>query len=324
MTGDKPVGQKLALLNQIQTALKKGTQLPAPARRMLAGYDEGGWTGPGDTHDVAGVVHADEHVIRKKSRRKLERKHPGLLDYANTYGELPPGYDTGGRVWPFPVTAAMMQVPSAKDVAAAVTPAGPGGGMTYKWIEAVVRAAFPGLHAISSYRPGAMTLTGNRSYHSVGRAVDFPANKALAQWVNDHYFGRTKELITPWNSLNIWNGKRHTYTGAVWNQHNFAGGNAHDHWAMKNGGTIREPIFGVGASGRTYSFGENYQPERVLPNWSPEGSAGGAASTTTIYLTAELAAGANVREAGRQLAEQLSAYLYAGGTVNIRGKQVLP
>jgi hypothetical protein len=44
---------------------------------------------------------------------------------------------------------------------------------------------------------------------------------------------------------------------------------------MQNGGTITEPIFGVGASGRTYSFGENYQPERVTPMWQNAGSGGG-------------------------------------------------
>jgi hypothetical protein len=325
MTGDKPVGQKLALLSQIQNALKKGTQLPAPARRMLA-FDTGGYTGPGDTHDVAGIVHADEHVIRKKSRRKIERDHPGLLDYANTHGELPPGYAGGGRVWPFPVTAAMTRIPSAKEVASAVTPDVPTGGRTDQFIVRVVRAAFPYMQPISTFRPGARTLSGNRSYHSMGRAVDWPVSHPLAEWWNAHYKAQTKEFISPWNDLNIHNGQRHTYTGAIYRQHNFAGGNAHDHIAMKNGGTIREPVIGVGASGRTYSFGENYQPEKVIPNWSPEGGGGGSGGggTTTVYLTAELAAGANVREAGRQIAEQLGSFLYAGGTVNIRGKQVLP
>jgi TP901 family phage tail tape measure protein len=272
MTGDKPVGQKLALLSQIQTALKNGTQLPGPARRMFAGYDRGGWTGPGDTLDPAGIVHADEFVIRKQSRRKLERENPGLLDRMNETGEV--GYAEGGRVqWPFPVTAAMTRIPSAKDVAAAV---GPPSGQTYRWMEAVVRAAFPGMAVLSDFRAGARTLSGNRSYHAIGRAVDFPASRPLAEWINLHYKSRTKELITPWNPLNIHNGKRHTYTGAIYRQHNFAGGNAHDHWAMKNGGTIREPIFGVGASGRTYSFGENYQPERVTPTYlSDSGARGG-------------------------------------------------
>jgi DNA-binding transcriptional MerR regulator len=81
ITGDKPVGQKLALLSQVQAALKKGTPLPGPARRMFAGYDKGGWTGPGSKYEPAGIVHADEYVIPKESRQKIERSNPGALDH---------------------------------------------------------------------------------------------------------------------------------------------------------------------------------------------------------------------------------------------------
>jgi hypothetical protein len=131
----------------------------------------------------------------------------------------------------------------------------------------VVRKAFPGLHATSTFRAGAVTLSGNRSYHAVGRAVDFPPSKALAEWVNANYFRATRELITPWNSLNIKNGSRHTYTGDIFAQHAGTGrfkGNAHDHWAMARGGIIPEHVVGVGRSGRTYEFGE-LGPERVTP-----------------------------------------------------------
>ena len=281
VTNYTPTGQKLALLSQVQAALKKGTQLPAPARRMFAGYDRGGWTGPGDTHYVAGVVHADEQVIKKTSRRRIEAKHPGLLDYANEHGALPPGYAGGGRVtWPFPVTAGMTRIPSPAEVAGAVGP--PAGGMTYRWIEAAVRAAFPGMRVISDYRPGARTLSGNLSYHGFGRAVDYPPSRPLAEWFNARYFSRIKELITPWNDLNILNGRRHTYTGAIYRQHNFAGGNAHDHVAMSGGGDITEPIYGVGASGRTYSFGENYQRERVVPERHMSAAGGGGQNTTVV------------------------------------------
>jgi len=280
LTNYEPTGQKLALLSQVQSALKKGTQLPAPARRMF-GFDAGGWTGPGDTLDPAGIVHADEYVIKKSSRRKIERENPGLLDKMNLTGEVTPGYDRGGRVtWPFPTTASMTRIPSPKEVAGAV---GPPSGMTYRWIESAVRAAFPGMAVLSDYRPGAVTLTGNRSYHAVGRAVDFPPSRPLAEWFNLRYKSRIKEFISPYQDLNILNGRRHTYTGAVWQQHNFAGGNAHDHVAMRDGGVIREPVFGIGVSGDTYSFGEGGRPETVLPGVHLGGAAGGG-STTTVTL----------------------------------------
>jgi hypothetical protein len=52
---------------------------------------------------------------------------------------------------------------------------------------------------------------------------------------------------------------------------------------MKDGGTIREPIMGVGASGRTYSFGENYQPERVVPmSGGGGGGLGGVINLTVV------------------------------------------
>lgn len=278
--GEEGVNKALDKLLVKQYALAKGLSPTAAAasvqkdldRNRRRGYAEGGWTGPGSMYQPAGIVHADEYVIRKPSRQKLEKRYPGLLDAMNTTGGIPedvidatPGFAAGGRVWPFPVTASKAHIPTLAQVLAAVTPAGPSGGATDDWIVRTVMAHFPGMHYISKFRPGAMTLTGHRSYHSMHRAVDWPASHALAQWWHDTFMARTKELITPWNDLNIHNGRPHHYTGAVWNQHNFAGGNAHDHIAMKNGGTITEPVFGVGASGRTYSFGENWLPERVTP-----------------------------------------------------------
>lgn len=112
---------------------------------------------------------------------------------------------------------------------------GPGG---WRWQMSVLRKAFPGLPLWSGYRPGSTTLSGNRSYHSLGRAVDLPPRRDVATWIRANYGARTRELITPFNDLNLHNGRPHRYTGAVWNQHNFAGGNAHNHWAYNQGGLV--------------------------------------------------------------------------------------
>ena len=69
------------------------------------GFEVGGWTGPGRKYDVAGVVHADEFVVRKESRAKIERRAPGLLDAMNQRGaaaleEWFGGYARGGRAMP--------------------------------------------------------------------------------------------------------------------------------------------------------------------------------------------------------------------------------
>lgn len=65
-----------------------------------SGWATGGWTGPGRKYDVAGLVHADEFVIKKSSRRVIERMYPGLLDFMNRTGSVPStaGYADGGAV----------------------------------------------------------------------------------------------------------------------------------------------------------------------------------------------------------------------------------
>ena len=68
-----------------------------PAVSLPRGFDTGGWTGPGSRLQPAGIVHADEFVIKKSSRRRLEAMHPGLLDHMNRYGAMP-GYARGGSV----------------------------------------------------------------------------------------------------------------------------------------------------------------------------------------------------------------------------------
>jgi TP901 family phage tail tape measure protein len=275
--GVHEVDSKLDALLVKQRALQTGLSVGAARaavqkdldRNRQRAYADGGWTGPGDTYQPAGIVHADEYVLKKSARSSLEDAKPGALDYMNQTGQWP-GYARGGIVWPFRDYVGKTKIPELKFNAP-----GGGSGPGYKWMEAAVRAAFPGMPVYSDYRPGAITITGNRSYHGFGRAVDFAPSKPLAEWINLHFMARTKELITPWQSLNIQNGHRHAYSALVENQHNFAGGNAHDHWAMANGGMITEPVFGVGASGRTYSFGENYQPERVTPMWQTGGHGGG-------------------------------------------------
>ncbi len=118
-----------------------------------------------------------------------------------------------------------------------------GGSVGWAIMRTLIGAKFPGLNMISGFRPGAHTLSGNLSYHAMGRAVDYPPVRALALWIRQTFGARTKELITPWNELNLHNGQPHKYTGAVWNQHNFAGGNAHVHWAMDSASTVQPGWF---------------------------------------------------------------------------------
>lgn len=135
------------------------------------------------------------------------------------------------------------------------SPLGGSGGMMR-----ILRAAFPGLPLLSGYRPGSVTLTGNQSYHSTNRAVDVPPIRAVAEWIYTHFKSITRELITPWQEFNLHNGRNHTYTGAVWNQHNWAGGNAHNHWAARLGGIVpalRARLFDSGGDWPSGTVGIN-------------------------------------------------------------------
>ncbi|GAA0528836.1 hypothetical protein GCM10010172_06810 [Paractinoplanes ferrugineus] len=148
----------------------------------------------------------------------------------------------------------------------------------------LIHNRFPDLNMISGFRQGATTLTGNRSYHAIGRAVDYPPVRALAEWIRSTFGSKTKELITPWQDLNLNNGQPHTYTGAVWNQHNFPGGNAHVHWAAKHGGLVSAmsgmPIrlFDQGGFWPSGTLGANLSGRTEYVN--PDGA--GAAGITVI------------------------------------------
>jgi hypothetical protein len=282
LDGVREVVSALKSLYVFQRALAEGRSLESmeqklrtgsdsgPAKRF-GGFSAGGFTGEGGKHEPAGIVHRKEFVLRSEATANIERQAPGFLSAMNTMARLP-GYAGGGLVapvdtsrrWPYEVEVGNTRIPSKSEAASKVTPAIGAGGQSLDFMVRVVRAAFPGMRLISGYRPGARTLSGAVSYHALKRATDWPPSRPLAEWINANYKARTKELITPWNDLNIHNGARHAYSGAVFRQHNFAGGNAHDHWAMAGGGVIGEPVFGIGASGRTYSFGER-GPETVIP-----------------------------------------------------------
>jgi hypothetical protein len=74
-----------------------GADIPRINTGGIPSFDVGGYTGPGGKYQPAGIVHADEFVIRKESRARFERENPGVLDYLNKHGRIP-GFANGGRV----------------------------------------------------------------------------------------------------------------------------------------------------------------------------------------------------------------------------------
>jgi TP901 family phage tail tape measure protein len=307
-TGVPGVKKQLTMLALMQDALKKG--LPASAiaaanKNTKQGFSAGGWTGPGDTYDEAGIVHGDEFVTKKKSRRKLEAKYPGMLDYQNEYGELPPGYAHGGRVkWPFPVTASMTKIPSRADAIAAMGAFS--GPAPHGALAAWIRAA-EGLTGTPSSWTGPLNVLIHRESGGNPRAINLTdsnakaghPSKGLMQTIPstfEHYrlHSLPDDIYNP--VANIVAGIRYIKSryGSIFNVQQAnpnkppKGYSAGGHVAMAGGGVINEPVFGYGASGRSYSFGEGGRPETVMPGvWTTGRAAGGG--TAVINRTVTLA-----------------------------------
>lgn len=214
-----------------------GTRTSDSIRAWLS---NGEFVHPTDAVEYYGMPIMEALRTKKLDKAVIQEALPddNMVNFANGGQVYKNKFAQGGRAnWPFPVDMSdtMIKKSWADNLGGL---GGAAGGAGWQWQMSVLRKAFPGLPLISGPRPGARTLTGNQSYHALGRAVDLPPRRDVAQWIRANYGARTKELITPWNELNLHNGKPHRYTGAVWNQHNFAGGNAHDHWAFNKGGLV--------------------------------------------------------------------------------------
>jgi hypothetical protein len=107
-----------------------------------------------------------------------------------------------------------------------------GTGWQKQW--AAVHKRFPTAQLTSSYRPGAITATGNRSYHSMGRAIDVSPRMDIFNWIRSTYGKSIKELIfSPAGGRQIKNGRNLLYGEPVRSMHF-----NHVHWAMKHGGIV--------------------------------------------------------------------------------------
>jgi len=226
--------------------LQKGGKLP--------GY------GGGDI--IPAMLEPGELVVRKEIARKLDPHTLHELDI--------PGFQTGG----FVSTGDVPKVPSGFGNWGHVGRVGSetanhvrenviewleenlapqlGAGIGYKAMMAALHTRFPGLPLYSGFRPGAITATGNPSYHGMGRAVDIPPRMDVNKWIADNYFAQTKELILSLSgATQIRNGRPHFYTGITRAMHF-----DHNHWAMAQGGIVTQPTNAlIGEAG----------PEAVIP-----------------------------------------------------------
>jgi TP901 family phage tail tape measure protein len=156
------------------------------------------------------------------------------------------------------------------------------GGIGYQAMMAALRVRFPGLALISGFRPGAITATGNPSYHGMGRAVDIPPRLDVNRWIYDNYKAQTRELIfSQPGAKQIKNGSDYFFTGITRAMHF-----DHNHWAMALGGLL-DGFNGLRSydrggylnPGYTLAHNGTGHPEMVVP------SGGSSGPTTTVHLT---------------------------------------
>jgi TP901 family phage tail tape measure protein len=158
------------------------------------------------------------------------------------------------------------------------------GGIGYQAMMAALRVRFPGLQLISGLRPGAITATGNPSYHGMGRAVDIPPRLDVNRWIYDNYKAQTRELIfSQAGARQIKNGADYRFTGITRAMHF-----DHNHWAMALGGLL-DGFHGLRsydrggelAPGYTLAHNGTGRPEMVVPS----ASRSVAGPTVTIRTT---------------------------------------
>jgi hypothetical protein len=259
-------------ISSVEQTMRTGSD-SGPAKRG-GGFRQGGRTGNIPEDQVAGVVHGKEVVLPAPMVRRIDRQNPGFIDEALATGQLP-GYRAGGRVapvdssrrWPFHTDLSDTFVMSRKQAAAKVVtsfgnwPSSPaaqrGDSGVWRKVVALIRSTGPMSGSFgNAYRPG------DPKWHGSGRAVDWMGynQDGLASFLANR---RPLELIhrTKNRDYAYTRGKnKGSFNNSLMEAHR-----NHVHIAMANGGVIKEPVLGIGASGKSYSFGEGGRPETVTP-----------------------------------------------------------
>lgn len=184
---------------------------------------------------------------------KLEKVKDAIAGFTRLLGMTggpPPYKGIMGATMTAPIRKALSFFEDLKKTLAAPTLSG---GIGWEAMWQAVSGHFPGISLISSFRPGAITATGNVSYHARGRAIDISPRMDVFDWLVANYGKQSKEIIfSPAGGRQIWNGAPHMYgeptRGDHWD---------HVHWAMA-GGTpgwvkVKQPTaFVAGESGTEY------------------------------------------------------------------------
>jgi TP901 family phage tail tape measure protein len=326
VTGDAAAYARLKKLLVAQQAAQKGISISAANsafNKNASGFRAGGRTGNMGEHEPAGIVHGQEMVFNAKTVRKIDRQAPGFLDEVHATGQLP-GYAGGGRVatMPFRVNASMTKVITMAEALSKVAPsfgnwpsspsAQRGDSGVWRDVVRLIKSTGPLSGSFGNgYR------AGDPLWHGSGRAVDWMGynQDALATFLASK---RPLELIhrTKHRDYAYTRGRnKGSFNNTLMQQHR-----NHVHVAMANGGVIREPVFGVGASGATYEFGEGGRPETVTPGIAqPMASAGGGRTVVNQVTVAPTIVIQGANQSPQQIAAEVNRRLGASFDHILRG-----
>lgn len=150
----------------------------------------------------------------------------------------------------------------------------------------IIKSKFPSATLNSAYRGGATTVSGNKSYHSRGMAVDLGGPmRQIFDFLYNNYRNSSEIIYSPAGGRQIKNGQPYTYSGAVrkihWN---------HVHWANRSvpGGAGSDMTPGA------FTGGDDFMPP-----------------SHPFLDRAGVSAGANLEKSYQQAAQKLTSEIYA-------------
>lgn len=135
-----------------------------------------------------------------------------------------------------------------------------GGGMGWQAMKAWFENAFPGQRITSGYRPGAVSITGIKSDHALGRAIDMPPSMAIFNTIDRTWKNIRQLLYSPAGPRQIRGYRRSDTIGSPLRAQHWD----HVHWAMAKGGILKPLLFdsgGVLPPGKSWVENRTGKPE---------------------------------------------------------------
>lgn len=212
------------------------------------GLPVGGFPNP--VSAIAGVASDAINAVSDRLRELAAGGLARLLDpVRGAIGTAGDRFGTPGKIFAGmvnkPIDALLMWVAGAANEAdKRAVPHDFGPGPIWQQLFNVVRHQFPNVQLHSGFRPGAITATGNRSLHSLGRAIDISPRMDIFNWLAQNYPDSGELIFSPANGRQIYRGHPHMYGEPTRGDHF-----DHIHWGMFDRGGYLKPGWNMAYNG---------------------------------------------------------------------------